>query len=183
MHQRRQQAPCPTTMRTLQHVDQEHPPQQRSPGVTTLDTTSPRGRPMRHEVTLRRAVAMICFHARGDRGSSGNRAYLIAKLPLRHHPRPYSRRRRQHPVIRQLMPSRPRHQRQQPLDQHLRRQHNVRRAILPGPLQRVGRSAPQTCSSSSRTPAPATEAALSALLPAPARSRRSTAGRRRTSRA
>ena len=56
---------------------------------------------------------------------------------LRNDPMPQAGIWRQHPVIRHQVPPRSRHQSQQPLNQHLRRKHHVRRAIPPGLLQRI----------------------------------------------
>jgi hypothetical protein len=55
----------------------------------------------------------------------------------RHHPRTQPRRRTQHPVMRHQVPPGSRHQHQQPIDQHLGRNHHRRRAVLPLLLERT----------------------------------------------
>ena len=56
-------------------------------------------------------------------------AFAVDGFRTRHDPRPQTRRRGQHPVVRHQMPARARNERQQPLDQHARLQFEAYRQV------------------------------------------------------
>ncbi|HEX5054831.1 MAG TPA: hypothetical protein VFZ65_23845 [Planctomycetota bacterium] len=140
---RRQQPPLPAAPSTQQNVDQEHPPQQLRPRVTPF-APSPLTGPMRHHALPQQLAAprvsriiLEDSFVVGRFRRCMRTGTVFPFLDTRYDPRPDPCRRRQHAVVRHQMPARSRHQRAQSLDQHVRLEHDVRRAVFPPLLQLV----------------------------------------------